>query len=68
MSKIRNTGISSLYLVQLVNEQHKNLKTFAVLVYGHVYIICDVPHRHPTYVGALDFELWPCFVKIIFFG
>ena len=23
---------------------------------------CDVPHRHPTYVGALDFELWPCFV------
>ena len=62
MSKIRNTGISSLYLV------HKNLKTFAALVYGHVYIICDVPHRHPTYVGALDFELWPCFVKKIFFG
>ena len=31
-------------------------------------IICDVPHRHPTYVGALDFELWPCFAKIIFFG
>ena len=29
---------------------------------------CDVPHRHPTYVGALDFELWPCFVKIIFFA
>ena len=31
MSKIRNAGISSLYLAQL--------KTFAVLVYGHVYII-----------------------------
>ena len=30
--------------------------------------ICDVPHRHPIYVGALDFELRPCFVKIIFFG
>ena len=40
MSKIRNTGISSLYLIELVNAQHKNLKkTFAVLFYGHVYII-----------------------------
>ena len=28
--------------------------------------ICDVPHRHPTYVEALDFELWPGFVKIFF--
>ena len=32
------------------------------------FVIYDGPHRHPTYVGALDFELWPCFVKIIFFG
>ena len=39
MSKIRNTGILSLYLAYLVNAQHKNLKTFAGLVYGHVHII-----------------------------
>ena len=39
MLKIRNTGILSLYLSYLVNAWHKNLKTFAVLVYGHVYII-----------------------------
>ena len=39
MSKIRNTGILSLYLAELVNAQQKNLKTFAALVYGHVYII-----------------------------
>ena len=32
------------------------------------FTICDVPHQHPTYVGALGFEFWPCFVKIIFFG
>ena len=28
MSKIRNTGISSLYLAQLVSAQHKNFKHF----------------------------------------
>ena len=39
MSKIRNTGISSLY-IYLINAQRKNLrKTCAVPVYGHVYII-----------------------------
>ena len=35
----KKSGISSLYLAQLVNAQQKNLKTFAVLVFGHVYII-----------------------------
>ena len=39
MSKIRNTVISFLYLAYLVYAQHKNVKAFAVLVYGHVYII-----------------------------
>ena len=28
-----------------VNAQHKTLKTFAVLVYGHVYIICSYYER-----------------------
>ena len=34
--KNKKSGISSLYLAQLENAQHKNL---AVIVYGHVYII-----------------------------
>ena len=39
MSKIINTGILSLYLAQLVNTQHKKIKTLAVLVNGHANII-----------------------------
>ena len=39
----KKSGISSLYLAQPVNAQHKKIKkTFAVLVYGHVYIIIMV--------------------------
>ena len=37
MSKIRNTGILSLYLAKLVSAQHKNKKTFAKnTLYGHI--------------------------------
>ena len=32
----KTSEISSLHLAKLVNAQHKNLKTFAVPVYGHV--------------------------------
>ena len=40
MSKIRNMGISSLYLADLVNAQHENLKkNYANPAYGPVYII-----------------------------
>ena len=39
MSEIKNKEILCVYLAELVNAQHKNLKTFAVLVYGNVYII-----------------------------
>ena len=35
----KKSGISSLYLAQPVNAQDKNLKTFAVLVYEHIYIL-----------------------------
>ena len=35
----KKSWISSLYLAKLVNAQHKNEKTYAVLFYGHVYII-----------------------------
>ena len=34
----KKSGILSLYLTQLVNAQHKNLKTYAVLVYVHVHV------------------------------
>ena len=34
----KKSGISSVYLPKLANAQHKKLKTYAVLVYGHVYI------------------------------
>ena len=43
-------------------------KCYVTKLQPYVAHICDVTHRHPTYVGALDFELWSCFVKIIFFA
>ena len=36
---VQNKKYGNLYLAQLVNAQHKNLKTFTVLVDGQVYII-----------------------------
>ena len=39
LSIIRNQEFRLYILAQLVNAQHKNLKTVAVLVYGHVNII-----------------------------
>ena len=39
-----------------------------IIVNHRNFGLSHVPHRHPTYVGALDFELWPYFVEIIFFG
>ena len=49
---------------------NNNIELCVQVIYSYQlhYNICDVPHRHPIYVGALDFELRPCFVKIIFFG
>ena len=46
----KKSWISSLYLALLVNAQHKNLKTFAALVYEHVYIIwSEAKIKSPIY-------------------
>ena len=66
---VQNKKYENLIFISRLTGKYatQKLKKIAVPIYGHVYIIFDVPHRHPTYVGALDFDLGLCFVKKNFF-
>ena len=57
----KKSGISSLHLPQLVNAQHKKIKTFAATVCGHVYIIWS--YSRGAIIGVVLSALRWCRVK-----
>ena len=58
MSEIRNREFRRYNSLNcMVNAQHKNEHTFAVLVYGHVYIIWSYKKAEIKSVIFYDFSL-----------